>query len=67
MLRHLPGENVLLLDSLYEEKISKVMQFGRKKAITNKINTTFDYRNYRKRLSKWAALILNGGGNNAGK
>lgn len=61
------GENVLLLDSLYEEKISKVMQFGRKKAITNKINTTFDYRNYRKRLSQWAALILNGGGNNAGK
>lgn len=60
------GENVILLDAPDEGQIAEAMKKENIHTISKKINATFDYRNYQDRLSRWTAMILNGGGTNAG-
>ena len=58
---------VILLGSLDESKIADAMKQVKETTAKTEINDTFDYRNYQNGLSQWAAAILNGGGNDAGK
>ena len=60
------GENVILLDAPDEGQIAEAMKKENLHTISKEINATFDYRNYQDRLSRWTAMILNGGGTNAG-
>ena len=60
------GENVILLDAPDEGQIAEAMKKENIHTISKEINATFDYRNYQDRLSRWTAMILNGGGTNAG-
>ena len=61
------GENVILLDAPDEGQIAEAMKKENIHTISKEINATFDYRNYQDRLSRWTAMILNGGGTDAGK
>ena len=58
---------MILLDSLDKSKIADAMNQVKETTAKTEINDTFDYRNYQNGLSQWAAAILNGGGNDAGK
>ena len=60
-------EKVILLDSLDKSKIIDSMKRVKETTVKTEISDTFDYRNYQNGLSQWAAAILNGGGNDAGK
>ena len=61
------NDNVILIESLDEIKIAEAMKKAKETTGKTDINNTFDYRNYQNGLSQWAAAILNGGGNDAGK
>ena len=59
--------NMILIDSPDESKITDAMKQIKEQSESKVINKTFDYRNYQNMLSQWTAAILNGGGSNAGK
>ena len=56
------NDRVIIIDSLKEDEILNAMDSIRNnKFKENKLNNTFDYRNYEKEIAEWLRRVLNGG------
>ena len=60
-------KRTVLLGSMEESVIAEAMNAVREKTGNLAINNAFDYRKYQERASKWATVILNGGGKYAAR